>query len=69
MSGESLEGMMNALTIQPSIFDEIRENQAGDVKLERIKEKISQGKELDFRIHDDGSLRYKGRWCVPQKYG
>ncbi|XP_021757320.1 uncharacterized protein LOC110722353 [Chenopodium quinoa] len=22
---------------------------------------------MDFKIHEDGSLRYKGRWCVPQK--
>ena len=42
VSGEILVRIMNALTIQPSIFDEIRENQAGDVKLERIKEKISK---------------------------
>ncbi|XP_056698309.1 uncharacterized protein [Spinacia oleracea] len=23
--------------------------------------------ELEFKIHEDGSLRYKGRWCLPQK--
>ena len=28
---------------------------------------MKQGKEVDCEIHDDGSLRFKGRWCVPQK--
>ncbi|XP_056698023.1 uncharacterized protein [Spinacia oleracea] len=56
VSGECLKGMMNALTIQPSVFDEIKENKVGDVKLEGIKENISQGKEIDFKIRDDGSL-------------
>ena len=34
--------------------------------MERIKKKIQEGKAGDFRIHDDGSLRFKGRWCIPQ---
>ncbi|XP_056688746.1 uncharacterized protein [Spinacia oleracea] len=57
VKGECLEGMMNALTIQPSRFDEIKENQARNLKLERIKEKISQAKETEVKIHDDGSFR------------
>ncbi|XP_021745542.1 uncharacterized protein LOC110711470 [Chenopodium quinoa] len=55
------------LSIQPTIFDEIRENQAGDAKLDIIHEILKQGKATNFKIHEDGSLRYKGRWCVPQK--
>ena len=57
-----LEGMINNLSIQPATFDEIKDNQVGDVKLDRIREKIKQGKTNDFRIHDDGSIRFKGRW-------
>ncbi|XP_021765942.1 uncharacterized protein LOC110730448 [Chenopodium quinoa] len=60
-------GILANLSIQPTKFDEIRENQAEDVKLDRIREKIKQGKATDFKIHEDGSLSYKGRWCVPQK--
>ena len=63
----TLEGMLSNMSIQPTVFEEIKESQAGDVKLERIKEKIQQGKAVDFKIHEDGSLRYKGRWWVPQK--
>ncbi|XP_021724763.1 uncharacterized protein LOC110692087 [Chenopodium quinoa] len=62
-----LAGILANLSIQPTIFDEIRESQEGDVKLDRIREKIKQGKATDFKFHEDGSLRYKGRWCVPQK--
>ena len=63
----TVDGILHSLTIQPTIFDEIKENQQGDVKLERIKKKIQEGKAGDFRIHEDGSLRFKGRWCIPQK--
>ncbi|XP_021731256.1 uncharacterized protein LOC110698157 [Chenopodium quinoa] len=63
----TLEGMLDNLSIQPTIFDEIKDNQVGDVKLDRIREKIKQGKATDFKVHDDGSTRFNGRWCVPQK--
>ncbi|XP_021729738.1 uncharacterized protein LOC110696694 [Chenopodium quinoa] len=63
----AVEGMLANLSIQPTIFDEIRENQAGDVKLDRIREKIERKQATDFKIREDGSLRYKGRWCVSQK--
>ena len=57
----SLEGMLCNLSIQPTLFEEIKENQLGDVKLDRIREKMKQGKAVDLKIHEDGSLRYKGR--------
>lgn len=50
-----------------SIFDENKDGQVGDEQLDKIKEKMKQYKEADYKIHDDGSLRFKGRWCVPQK--
>ena len=30
-----------------------------DEHLDKIKEKMKQGKEVDFKIHDDGSLRLR----------
>ena len=57
-----------ALSLGLSVFDEINEGQVGDEHLDKIKEKMKQGKEVNFQIHDDRSLRCKGiRWCVPQK--
>ncbi|XP_021753777.1 uncharacterized protein LOC110719181 [Chenopodium quinoa] len=52
-------GILANLSIQPTIFDENKENQVGDVNMDRIREKIKQGKVTDFKIHEDGSLRYK----------
>ncbi|XP_056695126.1 uncharacterized protein [Spinacia oleracea] len=62
-----IKARLSALSLGLSIFNEIKEGQAGDEDLEKIKEKMGQGKEFDFKIHDYGSLRFKGRWCVPQK--
>lgn len=61
------EARLSALSLGLSDFDEIKEGQVGDEHLDKIKEKMKQDKEVDFMIHDDGSLRSKGRWCVPQK--
>ncbi|XP_021717295.1 uncharacterized protein LOC110685140 [Chenopodium quinoa] len=61
--------ILNALVIQPSIYDEIRESQLEDEKLKAIKKKIDEGQVLDFTIGDEGSICFKGRWCVPQSRG
>ena len=39
--------------------------QLDDPKLVKLREKVSEGKAEGFTIHEDGSLRFKGRWCVP----
>ena len=58
---------IRALTIQPNFLDEIKEaGQYGDVKLERVKAKLNEGKVERYEIHEDGSIRYKGRWGVPR---
>ncbi|XP_056698056.1 uncharacterized protein [Spinacia oleracea] len=44
VNGECLERIMKALTIQPSLFYEIKEKQNEDIKLEKIMEKLLQGK-------------------------
>ncbi|XP_056695097.1 uncharacterized protein [Spinacia oleracea] len=49
----------SALSLGLSILEEIKESQDGDEYLEKIKEKMGQGKEVDFKIHDYGSLRSK----------
>ena len=62
-----IEARLSALSLGLSVFYEIKEGQVGDEHLDKIKENMKQGKEVGFKIHDDGSLRFKGRWCVPQK--
>ena len=47
MTGELEEGgveeLLGSLSVQPSIYDEIREAQSKDEKLEKIREKIQDG--------------------------
>lgn len=62
-----VHGVLTGLTIKPSIFDEIKENQQGDLKLDRVRQFMAAGRAKDFQEHEDGSLKYKGRWCVSHK--
>ena len=36
-----------------------------DSLLEKTREQVKEGKPEGFMIFEDGSIRYKGRWCVP----
>ncbi|XP_057251739.1 uncharacterized protein LOC130591822 [Beta vulgaris subsp. vulgaris] len=58
-----VEKIFSVSTIQPSMFDQIREAQLKD---EKIKEKVREGHAGDFEIHENGSLRMEGRWCIPE---
>ncbi|XP_021759126.1 uncharacterized protein LOC110724035 [Chenopodium quinoa] len=62
-----LEGLLSALKIQPSIFEEIIVKQSEDESLQKIRDRMTNGVETEFKIHEDGSLRFKERWCIPQK--
>ncbi|XP_021737228.1 uncharacterized protein LOC110703750 [Chenopodium quinoa] len=62
-----LEGFLSALTIQPSIFEEIKVKQLADELLQKIRDRVTSGAETEFKIHEDGSLRYQKRWCIQQK--
>ena len=39
-----------------------------DSLLEKTRERVKEGKAEGFTIFEDGSIRYKGRWCVPSTY-
>lgn len=56
---------MSALSISLTVFDEILVGQPGDNKLERIRQKIHDGRAKGFWMHEDDSIGYKGHWCVP----
>ena len=36
-----------------------------DPKLVKLKSQVREGQVVGFLIHEDGSLRIKGRWCLP----
>ena len=55
------------LIIQSAIPDRVREAQQSDRLLQEVKKRLDEGKEGDFSIDESGTLRFKGRLCVPQK--
>jgi len=55
-----------ALILQPSIVEEIRVNQESDAELQRIKQNLEKGKPPGFVVHEDGTLRFQSRLCVPR---
>ena len=46
-------------------MERIKEEQKNDPKLVKVMEKIREGQKSEFSIHEDGSLRFKRRVCVP----
>ena len=54
-----------SLTVSSDVNSEIIRCQPGDTKLDRIRKKIEEGKEIDFAIHEDGRIRFRKRLCVP----
>lgn len=53
------------LQVQSSIVQKIKATQDGDPKLKKIRSEVKDGLRTDFLIHEDGSLRFGGRQCVP----
>ena len=62
---ELIAGQLSALSLAPTMYDEIRSKQDDDVSLVRIKHEIKEGKCQEFRIADDETLYLKDRLCVP----
>ena len=60
-----LQGCLNAFSIRPSFFEETLNSQDKDPKLLKLKEQAQEGKVEGFFIHEDGSLRFNGHWCLP----
>ncbi|XP_074300902.1 uncharacterized protein LOC141632240 [Silene latifolia] len=56
---------MGDLTLEPELYDEFRGRQASDVKIQEWKGVLERGEPSRFKLHEDGSLRFKGRWCIP----
>ncbi|WVZ52281.1 hypothetical protein U9M48_003357 [Paspalum notatum var. saurae] len=54
-----------AFEAEPTLEQEIREHQKDDEKLQEIRELLKLGKAPHFRKHEQGTLWYKNRICVP----
>ncbi|XP_042508189.1 uncharacterized protein LOC122084173 [Macadamia integrifolia] len=57
-----------AFMIQPSLIDKIQAAQILDEGLQKIVNDIKEGrqKDLDFKLTEDGVLKFKDRLCVPK---
>ena len=60
-----LQHYLSALAIQPLFSKEILSLCDKDLKLVMLKEQACKGKAEGFFVHEDGGLRFKGRWCLP----
>lgn len=56
------------MQVVPSWLDEIRRDQIGDTRLDKIRTCLVDGKKGPFELHDYSSLRYQGRWCIPHSW-
>ena len=54
-----------SLQIRSGIMDRIKATQETGQKLLRIREQVAAGPRTDMVIHEDGSLRFGSRICVP----
>jgi hypothetical protein len=53
------------LEITPTLEDEIRMAQTEDPFLLKVISRVREGKAQDFRVDDQGTLRFRNRVCVP----
>ncbi|XP_073046026.1 uncharacterized protein [Primulina eburnea] len=54
-----------SLSAQPCLQETVKLNQDRDPVLTKLKEQVREGKSLDHQIDGKGTLRMKGRLCVP----
>ncbi|XP_048502824.1 uncharacterized protein LOC125498626 [Beta vulgaris subsp. vulgaris] len=54
-----------AMSAEPALFQELREKQKNDPKLEKIREAKAQGRAEIFEVDSEGGLKFMSRWCVP----
>ena len=57
--------ILNAMTIQPTLIDDINAAQGHDPQLQKIRYRLGTTKEEEFFIHTNDSLWFQRRICVP----
>ena len=53
------------LRVQPTLIERIKIAQSNDPQLQKIRDLINLGSQSEFCIHEDGSLRFGDRLCLP----
>jgi hypothetical protein len=54
------------IEVEPTLEQEIRKGQIGDVKIQEIKDLITEGRGLDFTKDEQGTIWFKNRICFPE---
>jgi hypothetical protein len=53
------------IEVEPTLEQEIRKGQIGDAKIQEIKDLITEGRGPEFMEHEQGTIWFKNRICVP----
>ena len=59
------EAHLANLRVQPTLIERIKIAQSNDPQLLKIRDLINPSSQSEFCIHEDGSLRFGNRLCVP----
>ncbi|XP_074300144.1 uncharacterized protein LOC141631359 [Silene latifolia] len=59
------EEAIGDLILEPELYEVIRERQASDPKIQEWNRALERNEASRFELHRYGSLRFNGRWCVP----
>lgn len=62
---EIVTGQLGTLTLQPTLIDQIRDDQGIDPKLLKIRQELEEGNYPNFSISNSGLLTFKDRVCLP----
>jgi hypothetical protein len=56
------------MLIQSSLRERVREAQLHDRLLQEVRKCIEAGRPREFTMEEDGTIFFRGRLCVPQKF-
>ena len=60
-----VSNLLATLRIEPEIQTKIKALQSTDQEIQKVVEMDATTREPDFQVSDDGILKFRGRWCVP----
>ena len=64
---DQVQDTLGSLVATPSLLSRVIESQRQDTEIVAIRDRVQSGTgDEGWAIHTDGSLRYKGRFVVPQ---
>ena len=60
-------GLANIMEVTPTLEDEIRKVQSDDPVIQKYIKRMLEGQTQDFSKDHQGTLRFRGRICVPRQ--